>query len=289
MADNSYVWEERDTLLAYKSIDLNELKKIDLLGVPVDNVTRDEAMAKVLDYLEKKDKVRFVLFVDPLKLMRIRPKKKYAKFLESDLIIAEGKGLQWSAKKLGYNLKERISIISFLMDLFRLAHKCDYTIYLLGSRPENVEKVYTNISRNLPGIRIIGRQSGYFTKEWEEKIKESMRKSSPDIVLVGMGFPKQEKWIRDNLDVFTFRDPKNPDNVKHSLVIGVDNAFDILSGNRNVPEVFQIHGLQWLWRLLSKPYRIDRWFYFFKFYILVYWKSLFKKKSSGSKESSNSI
>lgn len=287
MADTSFVWEERDTLLVYKSIDLNQLKKIDLLGVPVDNVTRDEAMAKVLDFLEKKDKVRFVLFVDPLKLMRIRPKKKYSKFLESDLIIAEGKGLKWAAKKLGYQLKERISIISFLMDLFRLAHKCDYTIYFLGSKPEYVEKVYNNISRNLPGIRIIGRQSGYFTKEWEEKIKESMRKSSPDIVLVGMGFPKQEKWIRDNLDVFTYKDPKNPKNVKHSLVIGIDNAFDILSGNRIVPEFFQVRGLQWLWRLLTKPYRIDRWFYFFKFYLLVYWKSLFVRKRSGNKESSN--
>jgi N-acetylglucosaminyldiphosphoundecaprenol N-acetyl-beta-D-mannosaminyltransferase len=287
MADTSFVWEERDTLLVYKSIDLNQLKKIDLLGVPVDNVTRDEAMAKVLDFLEKKDKVRFVLFVDPLKLMRIRPKKKYSKFLESDLIIAEGKGLKWAAKKLGYQLKERISIISFLMDLFRLAHKCDYTIYFLGSKPEYVEKVYNNISRNLPGIRIIGRQSGYFTKEWEEKIKESMRKSSPDIVLVGMGFPKQEKWIRDNLDVFTYKDPKNPKNIKHSLVIGVDNAFDILSGNRSVPEFFQVRGLQWLWRLLTKPYRLDRWFYFFKFYLLVYWKSLFVRKRSGNKESSN--
>jgi N-acetylglucosaminyldiphosphoundecaprenol N-acetyl-beta-D-mannosaminyltransferase len=289
MKDHSYVWEERDTLLVYKSIDIENLEKVKILDVPVDNVTRDEAMSKVLDYLERKDKVRFVLFVDPIKLIRIRPNKKYSKFLESDMILAEGKGLQWAAKKLGFNLKERISIISFLMDLFRLAHKCEYTIYLLGSKPENIEKVYTNLSRNLPGIRIIGRQSGYFTKEWEQKMKESMRKSSPDIVLVGMGFPKQENWIRDNLDVFTFRDPKNPRKIKHSLVIGVDNAFDILSGRSNVPSFFLVRGLQWLWKLITKPYRLDSWFYLFKFYLLVYWKSLTSKKSSGNKESSNSI
>lgn len=279
MGELSYVWEERDTLLVYKSIDLSLLNKINILDVPIDNVSRDEAMAKVLDFLEKKDKVRFVLFVDPIKLMRIRPKKKYEKFLESDLILAEGKGIDWALKKFKNNLKERISIISFLMDLFRLAHKCDYTIYLLGSKPENVEKVYQNISRNLPGIRIIGRQTGYFSKQWEEKIKESMRKSSPDIVIVGMGFPKQEKWIRDNLDIFTFKDPKNPKKVKHSLVIGVDNAFDILSGNKKIPEFIQLHGLQWFWRLITKPYRIDRWFYLLKFYLLIYWRSIFNKQS----------
>ncbi len=278
MGELSYVWEERDTLLVYKSIDLNLLNKIHLLDVPIDNVSRDEAMAKVLDFLEKKDKVRFVLFIDPIKLMRIRPKKKYEKFLESDLILAEGKGIDWALKKFNYHLKERISIISFLMDLFRLAHKCDYTIYLLGSKPENIEKVYQNISRNLPGIRIIGRQTGYFSKQWEEKIKESMRKSSPDIVIVGMGFPKQEKWIRDNLDIFTFKDPKNPKKVKHSLVIGVDNAFDILSGNKKIPDFIQLHGLQWFWRLITKPYRVDRWFYLLKFYILIFWRSVFNKK-----------
>jgi N-acetylglucosaminyldiphosphoundecaprenol N-acetyl-beta-D-mannosaminyltransferase len=120
-------------------------------------------------------------------------------------------------------------------------------------------------------------------------MKESMRKSSPDIVLVGMGFPKQENWIRDNLDVFTFRDPKNPKKVKHSVVIGVDNAFDILSGRSNVPSFFLVRGLQWLWKLITKLYRLDSWFYLFKFYLLVYWKSLTSKKSSGNKESSNSI
>jgi len=79
MKDHSYVWEERDTLLVYKSIDIENLEKVKILDVPVDNVTRDEAMSKVLDYLERKDKVRFVLFVDPIKLTRIRPNKKIFK------------------------------------------------------------------------------------------------------------------------------------------------------------------------------------------------------------------
>ncbi len=271
----SFVWEEKDILLEYKSIDITKIDKKNILGVPIDDLTREESMAKILDFLENRKKVRFVLFLDPIKLMRIRPGQKYQKFSESDLIIAEGKGLQWASKKLNQNLKERISLISFLMDLFRLAHKSKYTIYLLGSKQENIEKVYKNLTRNLPGIQIIGRQSGYFSNEWEKKIKLSLKKCSPDIVLVGMGFPKQEKWIRDNLDIFSY-ETKNPKEKKYSIVIGVDNAFDILAGKRNIPEFFQINGLQWLWRLLTKPYRIDFWWYFVKFYFMVLWNS-FKK------------
>lgn len=279
MKTESFVWEEKDILLEYKSIDLNQLKRTSILDVPIDNVTRDEAMAKILNFLEDKKKVRFVLFLDPIKLMKIKSSKKYQNFLESDLILPEGKGLQWASKKLKQStaIKERISIISFLMDLFRLAHKSKYTIYLLGSKKENIEKVYKNLSRNLPGLQIVGRQSGYFTKEWEQKIKESLKKCSPDIVLVGMGFPKQETWIRNNLDIFSY-ESKNLKLKKYSVVIGVDNAFDILAGKRNTPSYFQVNGLQWLWRLLTKPYRIDRWWYFLKFYVLVIWKNLFDKK-----------
>lgn len=280
MKTESFVWEEKDILLEYKSIDLNQLKRTSILNVPIDNVTRDEAMAKILNFLEDKKKVRFILFLDPIKLMKIKSNKKYQNFLESDLILTEGKGLQWASKKLKQSapIKERISMISFLMDLFRLAHKSKYTIYLLGSKEENIEKVYKNLSRNLPGLQIVGRQSGYFTKEWEEKIKESLRKCSPDIVLVGMGFPKQETWIRNNLEIFSYEN-KNLKLKKYSVVIGVDNAFDILAGKRNVPSYFQVNGLQWFWRLLTKPYRIDRWWYILKFYTVVLWQSLFHKKS----------
>lgn len=277
----SFVWEEKDILLEYKSIDISKLKKKNILGVPVDDVTREEAMAKILNFLENRKKVRFVLFLDPIKLMRIRPGQKYQKFLESDLIISEGKGLRWASKKLHQNIKERISIISFLMDLFRLAHKCKYTIYLLGSKQENIEKVYKNLIRNLPGIQIIGRQSGYFSNEWEEKIKLSLKKCSPDIVLVGMGFPKQEKWIRENLDIFSY-ETKNSKEKKYSLLIGVDNAFDILAGKRNIPEYFQLNGLQWFWKLITKPYRLDLWWYFIKFYILVFWYNLRNKPNLNS-------
>lgn len=68
--------EDRDYILEYKSIDLSGLKRETILDVPVDNITRDEAVAAILEMVEKKDGPHHVLFLDPLKLMRIRRSKK---------------------------------------------------------------------------------------------------------------------------------------------------------------------------------------------------------------------
>ncbi|MDH5655023.1 MAG: glycosyltransferase, partial [Spirochaetia bacterium] len=64
--------EERDYLLEYKSININALYREDLLGIPIDNVTRDEAVAVIMDLVEKKQGPHHILFLDPEKLMRIR-------------------------------------------------------------------------------------------------------------------------------------------------------------------------------------------------------------------------
>lgn len=282
MPNPTFIWEDRDLFLVYKSIPLEKLEKVSLLGVPIDNITRDEAMAKILSFLEKKDKLRYVLFLDPVKLLHIKPKNKLSYLTGSDLILVEGKGIGWGLQKFGYQLKERINKISLLMDLFRLAHKGEYTIYLLGSRQEDLEKIYMNLTRNLPGIRIIGKQSGFFNKEWEEKIKESIRKTSPDIVLIGMGFPRQEKWVQENKDIFCYRERVKAGNrivekYKYSVIIGVDNAFEILSGNRRVPGFIQHHGLEWIWRVLKQPYRLDFIFRIIQYYVLIVWHSLFRK------------
>ncbi len=276
MIQQSFVWEDKDIILEYKSINLKNLKKIDFFQVPVDNVTRNEAMAKLLSFLEKKEKLYYVLFLDPLKLMRILPNKKYSYLNQSDLILVEGKGIQWATKKLGTPVVERIPRIAFLMDLFRLAHKNDYTIYFVGSKQEYLEKIFVSLTRNLPGLRIIGKHSKNFTKEKEEKIKLSLRKTNPDIVLIGMGFPKQEKWIYQNQEF-----------LNHAVVIGMDDAFEILAGVKKYPEMIQYRGLEWFWNLLKKPYRVDLWWRAFRFYVKVMFYSLFKKIKFGTKVSSN--
>ena len=261
--------EDRDYILEYKSMDLSNLKREELLDVPVDNVSRDEAVAAILDMVEKKNGPHHILFLDPLKLMRIRRSKKLG-FIGSQarMVLADGGGLEWAARKLGFTLKERIPMIAMIMDLVRLAAKKDLTIYLLGSRMENLERVFFNLQRSFPGVRIIGRQEGFFNQEREVLVKEALRKSSPDLIFLGMGFPIQEMWIRDNWQYLS-----------NAVVIGVDGSFDILSGKvKKAPDRVQLAGFTWLWRTITRPLLLDRMFATFKFYLLVYWRAFRNRK-----------
>lgn len=261
--------EDRDYILEYKSMDLSNLKREELLDVPVDNVSRDEAVAAILDMIEKKNGPHHILFLDPLKLMRLRRSKKIG-FIsdQARMVLADGGGLEWAARKLGVALKERIPMIAMIMDLVRLAAKRDLTIYLLGSRMENLERVFFNLQRSFPGVRIIGRQEGYFNKDREVLVKEALRKSSPDLIFLGLGFPLQEIWMRDNWQYLS-----------NAVVIGVDGSFDVLSGKqKKAPDNVQLAGFAWLWRTLTRPFLIDRLFATMGFYLMVTWRAFRRKK-----------
>ena len=256
--------EDRDYLLDYKSIDLSNLNQKDILDVPIDSLSRDESVALILDMIEKRNGPHHVMFLDPIKLMRIRPNRKLNHLMvQSRLLLPDGAGLMWASNKLGHPLKERIPMIALLMDIIRLAEKKELTVYLLGSKMEYVERVFFNLQRSFPGVRIIGRQSGFFDSEREGMIKEALRKSSPDIVFVGMGFPYQEEWINQNMEIFS-----------KAIVFGVDGAFDILSGKeKKAPDWIQLRGLIWLWRIISRPWRMSRIIFMIQFYILTYFRS----------------
>lgn len=241
--------EERDFILEYKSIDLKSLGKISLSGIGFDNVTIDESIAKVISFIEKKESYEHILFLDPIKFMYMRKGAKLFRITEkASMILAEGAGLGWAAKRIGNPLKERISVIGFMMDMIRMAEKKNFTIFLLGSKETMIEKVFFNLMRHFPELRIVGRHSGHMNPQRELMVKEAIRKTSPDIIFLGLDFPLQEIWIENNTGY-----------LGKSIVVGVGGAFDVLSGKtKKAPDYFQLKGLTWLWRIISKPYRINR-------------------------------
>ncbi|MCB1173381.1 MAG: WecB/TagA/CpsF family glycosyltransferase [Leptospiraceae bacterium] len=260
--------KERDYLLDYKSVDLMSLRRTAILDFPIDNVTRDEAVALVLHHIEQKQGPAHVIFVDPVKLMRLRSSRRLQHLNEGlNLILADGAGLLWGAERLGQPLKERIPMIAMLMDIVRLAWKTELTIYFLGDKSEYLERVFANMQRSFPGVRIIGRQAGSFNAAREALIKESIRKSSPDIIFIGMGFPAQELWIHENRD-----------HLANAVVIGIDEAFGILSGKmKRAPDWFQLRGLAWFWQVLTKPFLLDRLIATIAYFVKVLWVSFRQK------------
>ena len=263
--------EENDYVLEYENVDISKTEKFSIMGVDIDNLSRNEAIASILDLKKKKESFHHVLFLDPIRLMSMKkgkPLNRIAK--KASLILCEGAGLSWAAKKLGHELKERISVISLMMDLIRYSEKKELTVFFLGSKEVVVEQLFFNLIRHFPEIRIVGRHSGHLNKTRELMVKEAIRKTNPDIIFLGMDFPRQEIWIENNTGYFG-----------KSIVIGAWGNFDTLSGKeKKSPDFFQTRGLAWFWRILARPYRIDKWFKMIQFFIQIQYESWKRKKDS---------
>lgn len=248
--------DERDILLEYQNIDVSKLETLKVLGIPIDNVTTDEAIAKLFRVLEKKEGMHHVLFLDPIKLMRMRPKKSLHRIAEkAGTILVEGAGIGWMSSG---RLKERVTPIAVMMDLIRLAELKEFTAFIFGAKDEIVERIYFNLTRHFPKVRIVGRHAGHLDRQREMRVKEAIRKTGPDIIFLAMDFPDQEIWIENNTGYFG-----------KAVVIGVGGALDMLSGaDKKAPEWFKERGLIWLWRIIARPYRIQRMWETFYFILL---------------------
>lgn len=174
----------------------------------------------------------------------------------ADLVIPDGIGLIYGSKIRKKPLKERVTGFDLSMELLKIAEEDGYSLYLLGGKPGISEKAAKNIKIKFPALNIKGYHHGYFKgthlgmpgHEEEKKVIEEINKLKPDVIFLGLGFPKQELWIEENKDKINSR-----------IIIGNGGVMDILSGNsKRAPKIFIKLNLEWLYRLLSEPSRIKR-------------------------------
>jgi len=151
------------------------------------------------------------------------------------------------------------------MDLVRISEIKDYTIFIVGGKPETAEKAFLNIKKSFPDVRIVGRHGGYFTPEREKSVVEAIRKSQANIVFVGLGFPREEKWIYKIKNEF-----------KDVVFVSVGGSIDIISGDiKKAPAFFMERGMDWFYRIITRPWRIGRLLRLTYFYVYFIVKRIF--------------
>ncbi|PIX34392.1 MAG: glycosyltransferase, partial [Candidatus Infernicultor aquiphilus] len=238
-------------------------------------------------------KPHFVVTPDTLAILRARKDPEYQAILKSaDLVTPDGAGILWATITLNCPLVERVTGIDIIYNVCQLTAKKGYSLYLLGASPGIAKKAAENLIKEYPGIKIVGTHHGYFNsedsegaiindksngskiddlkvkdikignkidnKEEKEIIKE-IEEKRPDILLVGMGVPKQEKWITKNLS-----------RLNVPVCMGVGGSFDVLSGKiPRAPLWMQKHGMEWIYRLIREPKRVLRIIALFYFIWLV--------------------
>ena len=264
---NSYK-EERDIILEYNQISLEDASIVNILNVGIDNLTRQQAVYRVIKMIEDKG-VHHVITINPYKLSRIKSNNDLRLISDkADMHLASGAGIQWAARMLKNPIKERVAILSFLMEIVRLAEIKEYSIFLVGGKPETAERAFSNIKKSFPDIRIVGRHGGFFNADREKSVIEAIRKSEANIVLVGLGFPKEDKWIYKIKNEF-----------KNTVFISVGGSLDTISGEvKKAPPWFMENGLDWFYRIITNPLRFGRLFRLAFFFISVIFKRIFKTK-----------
>ncbi len=225
------------------------MEKVEVLGVNFDNVNMDEAVAKCEEMLNG-DKANLIVTPNPEIVMKAKEDEEFKKIINerASLVVPDGIGIIKGATILGTPLKERVAGYDLICNLLEKYKDGSKTFYFWGSKPGVAEIAKTKMEEKYPDIKIVGVDDGYFDDAKKQEIISKIEKLKPDILLVGVGFPKQEKLISELLDKNIFK-----------IAIGCGGSIDVLSGTvKRAPKLFIKLHVEWAWRLIKQPTRIGR-------------------------------
>ncbi|MBR5122042.1 MAG: WecB/TagA/CpsF family glycosyltransferase [Anaerotignum sp.] len=230
-----------------------------VLGVPFDAVTMDEAVAKAKKLL-KEEGQHIICTPNPEIVMEAQNDKVLNSILhEADLVVPDGIGVVWASKYSEIRLTERVAGFDLTQNLMADLAATGETFYFFGGAPGVASTAARKMMKKYPGLKVVGVHNGYFDEKEEKRIIQDIKEKAPSILLVGLGAPKQEKWIYDNLRLTGAK-----------VAIGVGGSFDVMAGNvKRAPKIFQKLGLEWFHRLITQPTRWKRMMRLPKFALTV--------------------
>jgi polysaccharide pyruvyl transferase CsaB len=247
---------------------LGTLMVRDILGVKFDNVDMIEAVSRI-EKLVASGEPGLVVTPNPEIVMSCRNDLMLKAIIDNaSLRLPDGVGIIWASRFLRRPLKERITGIDLTYEIASMCEQKGCRIFLLGSKPGIAEGAAEYLKTKYPGLNVVGAYHGYFTKEEETKVCANIRSLKPDIVLVGLGSPKQELWMSEHLN-----------KLGPVVCVGVGGSLDVLAGKmKRAPKFVRNLGLEWLYRLLKEPRRWRRQIALIEFVFLVIFTRIFPKR-----------
>jgi N-acetylglucosaminyldiphosphoundecaprenol N-acetyl-beta-D-mannosaminyltransferase len=226
------------------------MKKIKILDIPFDNVTKKEA-----------PQLAFERIAHGIKTIVVTPNAEIAQMCEenedvkravinADIILPDGEGIVLASKKLGTPLYEKVPGVEFGMDCVKLSAENGYSLFLLGGKEGVAEKAASELRFRFPEIKIAGTRNGYFNRisDENESVIKQINESGANILFVCLGAPAQEIWAHENKE-----------KLSPCLICCLGGSLDIYSGNaKRAPKLFIKLRLEWFWRLLKEPTRLPR-------------------------------
>ncbi|MFH6783863.1 MULTISPECIES: WecB/TagA/CpsF family glycosyltransferase [Methylobacterium] len=221
--------------------------RLDLEGVSVSDITRDELFGRLRDALDRRTQL-CLGFCNANMLLKALCTPAYAAALRSFVLVSDGLGIDLCSLLFrGRSFRQNLNGTD-LVPAFLAAETGPRTLFLLGAKPGIAEAAARNLALLYPQHRIVGVRHGYFAPGETDAVLAEINAASPDILLVALGNPAQEAFIAENASRIDAR-----------LLLGVGALLDYTAGAAvRAPAAFRLMRLEWVFRLLREPRRLGR-------------------------------
>ena len=222
-------------------------KKQKVLGYDVDIISFDDTIRFLIERIKNKQGIH-VVTINPEIIEQAQKNKELDEIIrKAELVVADGIGIQLALKLKGIN-QERIPGVDLAIELINHCNSLRYSIAMIGAKEDVIRLAVNNLEERYSDLDICYFRNGYFTLPIEEKIIDDLSQAEPDVILVALGSPKQDFFIK-----------KCREKVPNAIYIGVGGSFDVWAGIvERAPEFFRIMGIEWLYRTYKQPKRLKR-------------------------------
>jgi N-acetylglucosaminyldiphosphoundecaprenol N-acetyl-beta-D-mannosaminyltransferase len=222
----------------------------EVLGIPIADLAMDEVVDRIDAWIEG-GKPRYVAFCPVHSVVEGARGPSHKEALRgAGLCVADGMPIVWAQKLLGHRNASRVYGPTTMLHALARAEQRGWRVVLYGGRTDRLERLVENLEKRFPDLEIAAAISPPFrtlSPEEDDATTRRLAALQPDLILVGLGCPKQERWMADH----SGRVP--------GVMLGVGAAFDFHAGAvRQAPAWLQSIGMEWFFRLLCEPRRLFR-------------------------------
>lgn len=219
-----------------------------ILGLPVDLVRREDVLAAV-PRMVRAGGSHHLVALNPIKVMRAQDEADLrAGIEEAALVYPDAVGIAWALRVLHRRKLPVLPGCELMEDLFALAGRERYRVFLVGAQPAVLAAVEARLAREQPGLAVVGSHHGYFADSERASLIEAIRAARPDLLFVAMGAHRQETFVRA---------VEAAGGVPLMMTVG--GSFDAYAGAVPRPPRWMLRlRLEWLYRLVRQPFRAPR-------------------------------
>ncbi len=227
---------------------VNRPAAVEILGIRVDALTYEGLLAQVAAFIAEGTPHQ-ICTANPEFVMEARRNPAFRCVLaEADLVMADGVGLLWAARLLGRPLPQRVTGSDGVPLIAQRAAQESWRVFLLGAAPGVAQRAGDILMQRYPGLQVVGTYAGSPADAEAPEIIARIRAAKPHLLFVAYGAPRQDLWIA-----------KHAAALGVPVMMGVGGTLDFIAGvQKRAPAWVQRLNLEWLYRLITQPWRWRR-------------------------------